>query len=681
LFTKSELEKKGWDVEQGKYNYACKSSFEGTVIVPKQKQGPPACKKKISEEVKNKIESWMIKNSTSSSEDSKRNIKSYKRKNSIEKKITDTNKYPSTVSTSLTAHLTIKEKENCNIVDKDNNNINNIFTEEFENNYFDISLLKKSKEIKNNAKEIRIVNETKKKLLKRMNCELNINMKYNYFCKLTKNYKMAKNRTDVCPLCKRLYNLEKKSKKNNEEMNEIEILKQHNIISDSQRSYFNNLTENIKKKECVIVLDFKENWKLPLSKNQIQDSFYHSESITHLCIIVYLTNKKYFFNYFSEDLSHNSNFVIECLSDLLSNSIFDNLENLYIFSDAGPHFRNASFINYIFNENRKFINCNKEINYFAEHHGKNECDGEFGNLTNILNNNLNDKEIKNIDDLISFFKNYYDNKNNNECIENNSNNNINENNHSKYMKNFNFNVLSNLFNINNVNDNNSNNNTYISPSVKDFVIKKNKKENEKDGVEKETKHYFIKHNSKQEIIRRNMLCIKGMRMFLSFRFEGNLIKCNICGDEDKSKYISTKYIIKKGKEKEYMRKLYKNEELSNRNSISHNILNLIESRFNMYKNNNSKLLIDFDNNNFFGNQFNNNNNNNENRSNYNNNNNNYKNVSYSNYENDINNSNKYKNNFDYNYNNNFDNNNNNSNNNNDNKEKFCNGGKPIFFGS
>jgi len=137
LFTNNELKKKGWNVEQGKYNYACKTSLNGSVINPSKKQGPPPCKKKIKNEIIKKVEDWMIKNSTSSSEDSKKNLKNYKRRQS-------------------------KEKGNDKEIIVNNNN--NIFIEDFENDYFDISLLRKNKEKKNNTKEIRIVNETKKKL-------------------------------------------------------------------------------------------------------------------------------------------------------------------------------------------------------------------------------------------------------------------------------------------------------------------------------------------------------------------------------------------------------------------------------------------------------------------------------------------------------------------------------------
>ncbi|KAH7828609.1 uncharacterized protein MONOS_14055 [Monocercomonoides exilis] len=48
---------------------------------------------------------------------------------------------------------------------------------------------------------------------------------------------------------------------------------------------------------------------------------------------------------------------------------------------------------------------NTQLNFFAEHHGKNICDSEFGALVNTINNNLSTEHITTLHDLINFFEN------------------------------------------------------------------------------------------------------------------------------------------------------------------------------------------------------------------------------------------------------------------------------------
>jgi len=499
------------------------------------------------------------------------------------------------------------EKEVCK--DKENDNKENNKLNLFDN----IDIMENNVTLKkneNNIKQKRIINVPKKKLLNNINDDLNLNLKYSNFCKITKCYKMAKNRTDLCPLCDRYNRLTKKNFLNDNEKNEIRMIKKHKMLCDQQRNYYNTVKNTLKKNDCLIVLDFKENWTLPISKNQVQSSFYNSESISHLCIIVFLNNSKYVFNYFSYDLSHNSNFVIECLDDMFLSSIFDEVDNLFIFSDSGPHFRNSVFINYIFKENFKFFNCKKEINYFAEHHGKNECDSEFGNLTNIIDNNIKENEINSIDDLIMFFNKYYK--------ENENNNNNKDISYSLYNYSTNLKTLKNLYKKEPKETELTSKKTYISPDVISFIERNVKTDIEDKNRKKKVMHLFLKHDISQCPIEREGICIDKMRLYLSFRYNGYIISSCACGDLNKNKYKKVNYKIRKEKKKD--RKLIKNDLKDKSSPISNNIYNLINNRYNLFTNNDYFNFIN--NENVNDNSLNNNNNNN----NYNNNNNNKNNI-------------------------------------------------------
>jgi hypothetical protein len=54
------------------------------------------------------------------------------------------------------------------------------------------------------------------------------------------------------------------------------------------------------------------------------------------------------------------------------------------------------------NKDKKYGNRNFIINYFVPFHGKSEVDGIFGFFTTLLHDNLFEKGIDNINELISF---------------------------------------------------------------------------------------------------------------------------------------------------------------------------------------------------------------------------------------------------------------------------------------
>ena len=67
---------------------------------------------------------------------------------------------------------------------------------------------------------------------------------------------------------KRLNNTDK-----NEYTRNIGILNKHNVVIENQKSAYNHIINNLDKESCVLILDFKENFKLAHEGHEISYDF------------------------------------------------------------------------------------------------------------------------------------------------------------------------------------------------------------------------------------------------------------------------------------------------------------------------------------------------------------------------------------------------------------------------
>ncbi|KAH7822309.1 uncharacterized protein MONOS_6440 [Monocercomonoides exilis] len=171
--------------------------------------------------------------------------------------------------------------------------------------------------------EKRLIFKPKTKLWKEFSEETKVKVSLSHFYKLTTNFSKAKRRTDLCGMCEKLNYLENKLKSSQNkngltsaEFHTLKLLRQHRLVAEMQRKHYQSTVDNLKEGEAVFVFDFKEKWKLPIRKNQLQQEFFNYQQVSQFTIISLqkINNQqiKRTFNFFSDCLSNDHRFVIEC---------------------------------------------------------------------------------------------------------------------------------------------------------------------------------------------------------------------------------------------------------------------------------------------------------------------------------------------------------------------------------
>ena len=90
---------------------------------------------------------------------------------------------------------------------------------------------------------------------------------------------------------KKLDNIDK-----NEYCRNIDILNKHKQVVENQKWAYNHITNNLDNKSCVLILDFKENFKLSNSGNEMSYDYYNKRKISCLGVALIFrdeTNKEF----------------------------------------------------------------------------------------------------------------------------------------------------------------------------------------------------------------------------------------------------------------------------------------------------------------------------------------------------------------------------------------------------
>ena len=88
-----------------------------------------------------------------------------------------------------------------------------------------------------------------------------------------KYFKVGKRRTDVCGICELGKNLNKINVVNlsNEEKVEFDrntyIVQKHKLVYQNQKQNFETIKDKLEERSCILILDFKENFKLSYGGN------------------------------------------------------------------------------------------------------------------------------------------------------------------------------------------------------------------------------------------------------------------------------------------------------------------------------------------------------------------------------------------------------------------------------
>lgn len=227
---------------------------------------------------------------------------------------------------------------------------------------------------------------------------------YKYF---PKNFIKPKKQSDKCPICDYGKKLGSKNILNESEKMDYEIYNQHHFFQEIQNKSYNETINNLKDNECVIIMDFKQNFIIGKGPIETCNDYYQNEQVSCLgfCVIYKHENSimYQYINYFSKILSHDTLYVTECLNDLINSNLINRFKVFSFWSDNACHFRSGELMNHLF-KSIMYKNIDISLNYFSEYHGKTILDGHFGLLQRTYNFVDKTKRINDINELIKTFK-------------------------------------------------------------------------------------------------------------------------------------------------------------------------------------------------------------------------------------------------------------------------------------
>lgn len=223
-----------------------------------------------------------------------------------------------------------------------------------------------------------------------------------------KNFQYSKKKTDMCDICENGKKLEKRLGENSEDRR-IKFFKDHKELNQDQKTYYRQKIQNLEDDECIVVMDFKQNFKIGGGPVEMSQSFYNKSSISCLgfCVIYKLSGEvqRTYYDYLSEVISHDSYFVINCLKKLEAENL-ERFSKIHFWSDNAGHFRSEELRNYILLEipTRNFTTSQ---NFFVEYHGKSDIDGHFGLLQRVFNEHERKNDTVSIYCLLFCFWDYF----------------------------------------------------------------------------------------------------------------------------------------------------------------------------------------------------------------------------------------------------------------------------------
>ncbi|PVV01020.1 hypothetical protein BB560_004579 [Smittium megazygosporum] len=221
----------------------------------------------------------------------------------------------------------------------------------------------------NGYQEIRYLTKPKRDIyyeLKEKHPEIQLSLS-KFYSLCPNNYRKPQKRTDVCNICAAGEKIKKKydTTKANENASleqtmrlrvATEEFEVHKQLTLEQRKNFKNQIAGLSGKSLIIISDFKENFKIGGGPIETTRDFYQKPQISDLCFCV---------------LSKSGDLVR-----------VPKVEEVNLWSDSGPHFKNADYLYSVCLELPQIFSSKKfKLNYFMENHGKSDVDGRFGVLS------------------------------------------------------------------------------------------------------------------------------------------------------------------------------------------------------------------------------------------------------------------------------------------------------------
>ena len=110
-----------------------------------------------------------------------------------------------------------------------------------------------------------------------------------------------------------------------------------------------------------------------------------------------------YITYLSNQLTHDSRFIGQCLTGLFQKKVKNKFKNIYLWTDGGKHFCSKEYLCFQLQISKQIEGLFKH-NFFAEYHGKNYVDGHFGRLSQWFKKIEAVQKIETVDQLLVLFK-------------------------------------------------------------------------------------------------------------------------------------------------------------------------------------------------------------------------------------------------------------------------------------
>lgn len=155
------------------------------------------------------------------------------------------------------------------------------------------------------------------------------------------------------------------------------------MMAKKQQESYQRMLAELLPGTVLVVVDFKESFKVCFQRDQIGKDFWEKKAISCLCFVVfkmgsdgYLEQRN--FVVLSLTTSHTASYVLFCLKQVMKDSFFDDVKNVIWFSDGAQSFKCKELVGTLLNgiqRKRRIIKF--EMNYYVTCDGKSICDSMF----------------------------------------------------------------------------------------------------------------------------------------------------------------------------------------------------------------------------------------------------------------------------------------------------------------
>lgn len=167
----------------------------------------------------------------------------------------------------------------------------------------------------------------------------------------------------------------------NEIKSQLAYIKIHCFVKNAQSKYFEEKKENLEENECVLQVDFAENYEA-LYQDEISSAHWNHLQATVFTSYTWLKGAKRPMAIISDELSHDKTAVWVFMKAILTKlkNEFPQLEKVFVFSDGcAAQFKNRYTLQNLCFMNKDF-RFTGEWNFFATSHGKGAVDSIGGTI-------------------------------------------------------------------------------------------------------------------------------------------------------------------------------------------------------------------------------------------------------------------------------------------------------------